>query len=717
MTSNPATAERVATHRSPFSGHPVHRLIGLEMNPTARPPLFDEPVWNLTGIANSAAQLKPSQLLFDFTVIPHPAWQLVARELMIALLCPAHPQVTTLPMARRTPLHPNTCRSRLFHLVPWLRWLAEQDVTSLRQVTQEHCDRYLQHLHDRRPSRATVMHNVLAIKDIALYGELFTADSYQPGFMPWQNRGANIVAGFSPRGENTTQPVPPELLNPGLHAALFLVQTVGPHLVGLLEQIQAARRRSPITAVPPRGELRDLITGHIQQGRPLPQLDPRRLAYRLSTGWHHKDPLLHVSFGELALAMSTKQFTAKIIEEMRPLLEHAVSVVGVQPAWARDAALVAAADGTRTVAWTEPLTAHGADQLAAMVFTACLFVTAAVSGMRSSELMELTTGSCTEPRELQPGLFRFALSSKRIKSEQWGGVPDEWIVIEPAYRAVELATRLAVFDTTRDPADPRVFGRFAFASRLRAFRNWIAGPAAARLGLQPIPAGPITISMLRRTLALELGHRPHGLLAAKTHLKHISVATTEGYTRRPGGAQARFHTEVTAAETAHKTQLAAASYRDYQKGKLPAGPGARALIDAFQHIDAQLDQQERTPPTVVAADRHIELLLKKKAATLHVQVANYCWFTDPGQALCLKLAGTPTATTPLAGLCDAARCPQATFHPQHREVWAGCADTTATFLRNPRLPAGEAARLGAEHARAQRVVEAIDAATNPGAGR
>jgi hypothetical protein len=298
-----------------------------------------------------------------------------------------------------------------------------------------------------------------------------------------------------------------------------------------------------------------------------------------------------------------------------------------------------------------------------------------------------------------------------------GRVPDEWTIIEPAYRAVELAIRLAAFDTTRDPADPRVFGRFAFGSRMRTFRRWINGPAGARLGLLPIPAGPITISMLRRTLALELGHRPHGLLAAKTHLKHISVATTEGYTRRPGGAQARFHAEVTAAEASHKTKLAAAVYQDYQAGKLPAGPGARTLIDTFQHVDTQLDQLQRTEPTVVASDRHIELLLKKKAATLHVQVANYCWFTDPTQALCLKLAGTPTAATPFAGLCDAARCPQATFHPQHRDVWAGCANTTATFLGNPRLPTGEAARLGGEHARAQRVVEAIDSATNPGAGR
>jgi hypothetical protein len=114
---------------------------------------------------------------------------------------------------------------------------------------------------------------------------------------------------------------------------------------------------------------------------------------------------------------------------------------------------------------------------------------------------------------------------------------------------------------------------------------------------------------------------------------------------------------------------------------------------------------------VVATDRHVELLLKKRAATLHIQPANYCWFTNPAKALYLKLAGTPTADQPLAGMCDAARCPQATFHAGHRDVWVGAAKTTETCLDNPRIPVGEKQRLAAEHDRAHRVIDAIDQAT------
>lgn len=180
---------------------------------------------------------------------------------------------------------------------------------------------------------------------------------------------------------------------------------------------------------------------------------------------------------------------------------------------------------------------------------------------------------------------------------------------------------------------------------------------------------------------------------------------------RPGGAQALFHAEMKAEEYKHKLELTAAAYRDYQKGKLPAGPGAKGLVSVFEHVDAELDARRAEQPTVVATDRHIELLLKKRADILHIQPANYCWFADPSKALCLILAGTPDADTPLAGMCDAARCPQATFHPEHRDTWAGCAGSTEAFLGNPRIPAGEKARLTAEHDRARKVIEAIDAAT------
>jgi hypothetical protein len=273
---------------------------------------------------------------------------------------------------------------------------------------------------------------------------------------------------------------------------------------------------------------------------------------------------------------------------------------------------------------------------------------------------------------------------------------------------VELAERL--HDDARDGAP--LFGRFAFEVRHQWLRNWVNGPSGQRLGLASIPDSPVTLRMLRRTLAIELAYRPGGLLAAKLHLKHISGATTEGYASRPGGAQAELLTEVNKHEAKRNLDLVWAEFRNYQQGVMPAGPGARELTDFFAHVDGKLALPDEHASTVVQRnDREVLNLLSKRANTLHLGAANYCWFTDPSRALCLKLAGTPHADRPLAGMCDSARCPQATHHPHHRPVWAEHAHRTATFLGSlgPTRKT-ERSRMQADHDRALRVLADIDQA-------
>ncbi|MGH3604293.1 MAG: hypothetical protein ACRDQI_09735, partial [Pseudonocardiaceae bacterium] len=200
--------------------------------------------------------------------------------------------------------------------------------------------------------------------------------------------------------------------------------------------------------------------------------------------------------------------------------------------------------------------------------------------------------------------------------------------------------------------------------------------------------------------------------AAKLHLKHIAVATTEGYASRPGGAQAELLAEVNKHEAERNLDMVWTEFRNYPQGIMPTGPGARELTEFFAHVDAKLVPGDAEAAKVQRSDRDVLNLLSKRADTLHLGAANYCWFTDPSRALCLKLAGTPHADRPLAGMCDSARCPQATHHSCHRPVWADHAQQTNTFLGNlgPTRKT-ERARLQADHDRAQRVLDAIDNAT------
>ncbi|PRX96240.1 hypothetical protein [Allonocardiopsis opalescens] len=711
MTTHPIHHETLA--QSPFSGQYVHELLDLDMEPAGPRPRFDDHRWDLRGVRDTPIQFHPLYLVWDFSEITQPHWQLLVREFLVALRAPRHAVIAQLPWALRDQLSLSTCAQRRIKAVAWLRWLAEEGVGHLGELTQQHCDRWL---HQRRADglRSTsLLCDIVVVKDLARYTEMFTADRYPTGFMPWSGTTASQVAGFKRGGENTTPPITDAVLGPALRAGLYLVETVGPHAAALAEHL-AARRSIPISDRRPRhDEYTELLADYIARGEPLPELDEHHVRERMAAGWNSDDPLLRVTFAELARDLRTRRFHAPELRRFREVTESAAAQVGVSPQWARDAALVCRADSGDRVPWSRPLTTAQVDDLTLIVFNAALFVTSTITGMRSGELMELNGESLLPPEEVTAGLMRFRLASTLIKGQQWGGVSDEWVVIEPAYRAVELAIRLAGAKTYLAAPRPResVFGRFNLTERFRAFRRWVNSPNGARLGLEPIPDGDITARMTRRSLSLEMAHRPHGLWAAKVHLKQVSVSTTEGYAARPGGAQGRLHAEMKREEHTHKLELTKAAYRAYRDGRFPVGPGARGLIAAFEHVDDELAKLDATPATVVATDRHVELLLKKRAAALHIQPANYCWFTDPAKALCLKLAGTPTADQPLAGLCDAARCPQATFNAEHREIWAGAAKTTETFLGNPRIPVGEKQRLTAEHDRARQVIAAIDHAT------
>jgi hypothetical protein len=170
--------------------------------------------------------------------------------------------------------------------------------------------------------------------------------------------------------------------------------------------------------------------------------------------------------------------------------------------------------------------------------------------------------------------------------------------------------------------------------------------------------------------------------------------------------------EVNKHESDRNLDLVLAEFRNYQQGILPAGPGARSLTEFFASIDEKLDAAAATPPKTQRSDRDVLNLLTKRAKVLHLGPANYCWFTDPSRALCLKLAGTPTADRPLVGMCDSARCPQATHHPRHRPVWAEHADKTKIFIGQlGTTHKTERTRLQADYDRALRVVAEIDAAT------
>ena len=715
--------------RSPFAGADICQQAGLTLPAGARRPMFDDDLWDFTDVSGLPVSMPLSDRRFSFTPITSPQWRMVAKELIFAMLAPRHEAVALLPRANRTPAHLHTASSRLDEASRFLNWLASQGVASLGEVGNHHCEAYLFHRRHVLDEHGTVVGErspgtrrraAQVIVDLLNYGELFTADRPDPGLRPWGGATATAIAEMpSGRAMNKTPPLSDDILRPMLAAALYLTSATGPHAAILNQQVREADQqwgrsapgefarlsRAPVT------EITRLLERYQHDGIPLPMLPGYLVSERLAAGWEQGDPLLTVGLNTLARQAGISQFILQWLTELREPIEAAVSAVGVQEMFARDGTLVDRADGQVQVPWTPPLHRLQAVALVGVVRTAAAAVIAAVSGMRASELMELQVGCRLLPGEPLPGLARYRLAGKLIKGQPPGGTRDEWVVIEPAYQAAGLAEQLH-----DDPADgDLLFGRIAFSIRYKWFQNWVNGPSGQRLGLAPIPGYPVNLRSLRRTLAIELAYRPGGVLAAKFQLKHIVTATTEGYASRPGGAQAELLAEVNQHESERNLALLWEEFRNYQQGIMPAGPGARELTDFFASIDAGLDPAQAPAAKVQRSDREIRSLLTKRASVLHLGTSNYCWFTDPARALCLRLAGNQAGDRPLIGMCDSARCPQATHHPCHRPVWAGHAENTQTFLGQlGRAQKTEKARLQAEYDRAARVLARIDEAAAAG---
>ncbi len=371
-----SAAVRQGHRGSPFAGADVCEHAGFTLPPGTRPVMFDDDVWDFTQVTGLPVQLPASTRRLDFTTIGTASWRLAGKELMFALLVPRHPAVIVLPRALRTPLHLQTCNGRLRETARLLDWMTGCGIASLQDLREEHCEEYL--LHRGRgdaagdgedtgapgpPTRNAV---VLTMLDLISYRDLFTADRVQSGLRPWGGRSASAVSGMNTgRHENTTQPVAEEVLQPMLAAALYLTGVLGPHVAGLAGQARMAREETRQLPKPKLARARDLLMvldRHRQEGDPLPRLAGHDIRQRLGSGWRQDDPLLPVSFNQLAVQAGFREFFHHWLPALRPAIEDAAAAVGTRPWWGRTAQHVQAAGGDTELPWTLPL--HGLEVIA-----------------------------------------------------------------------------------------------------------------------------------------------------------------------------------------------------------------------------------------------------------------------------------------------------------------------------------------------------------------
>ena len=287
-----------------------------------------------------------------------------------------------------------------------------------------------------------------AVADLVTHRELFTTDRVPAGLRPWGGAAPSVI-GEVPCGvgQNKTPPVSDSVLQPLLAAALYLTGTLGLHTPGLLAQVRDADQRWSLKhgdhVFSDRLPAREITRKYWKATRTRRAAAGGRRARHpeaAGDGWSPDDPLAPISLGLIARQAGFTQCWGQWIPHLRDRIEETLAAVGAEKPFGRNATTIGRADGEGTIPWTAPLDRLEAVALAGIVRTAAITLLAAVSGMRSSELMELEVGCCRPPEEHGPGLVRYRLASKVIKGQPLGGTPDEWVVIEPAYQAAQLSS-------------------------------------------------------------------------------------------------------------------------------------------------------------------------------------------------------------------------------------------------------------------------------------
>lgn len=371
---------------SAFAQVDVCELASLQLNAGAPRSLFDDDRWILTGLAKRHRSIQDWELEWDFTEILNPAWRVVTKEIVLALLAPRFGPVLQCPLAVRGVRSPRTANRTRMQLAAWFNWLSGKGIYALKDVTQELCEQYLEARSwsvpepdqpQRRLAPDTLSEIVRTMKLVPLYGELLSTDGHRPGFIPWPGKTAAQVVGAKSGRANRVPPVPDHILQPLLATCLYLVNDIGPHLADLLDELRAdtaAAADSPRCTVKHLPAMHDVLAQMRAAREPLPAISAQKAE---AVAEHaDRDPLAHLAANRLGRKIGVRELSRswayRHLKENPDLLELAAEA-GFVGAWARTAAPIPQADTREPVPWTKPLTDGDVEIMAGYVLTHASF--------------------------------------------------------------------------------------------------------------------------------------------------------------------------------------------------------------------------------------------------------------------------------------------------------------------------------------------------------
>lgn len=492
-------------------------------------PRFGDLAWNIAPLATRATHAERE---LDFADMPA-SWALPIREVMMVLAQPDHPRVIAAGVIRRAKPAPFGTLVRVFaHLRVIAAWAIARDLYGPATWTQTDADALLDDLragHHRENGGAltpdTVRHYVILIKQFRTFGPALTDGGL--AFQPWGGRSPNNVAEAVRPVENKTPPLRWDTWAPLVAASWAFVDRFSSDILGALAAAASLPRE-------PRGPSGPNALPAIRSWAARAGKVP--LHTGVGRGGHRRGQpntsLLSRQLGinDMTFKKNHGKYCAAAID-LVAAMTNAPERSCFGGIWA-PTVLVTLDDGTERT-WIDEIGRGELDLLVSILRASAYVLLASLTGMRDSEIQELTRDTSTS----QDGLP--AIASTQFKGEQSpNGRPRAWFGPPPVFRTLDVLQALSRHSTHLFARSESNAGNYLPARDIRRLISFVNGDPATRPGrghglglstIHPTSAANINQTALRRSFCVYAARYPGAELGLGIQLGHAALRTTTGY--------------------------------------------------------------------------------------------------------------------------------------------------------------------------------------------
>ncbi|MGW1277262.1 integrase [Streptomyces tsukubensis] len=480
-----------------------------------------------------------------------------------------------------------TCRE-------WMRlarWLHKLGVTELSSCTDAEWRAYAAERFSSGMSRESAVDICASLTDLWAFDQL-SAHPAGVTLPPWETEGIDDflpTADGSGGGENTAEPLDPDVLGPLLVWAIRLVEDFAEDILAAWAERQRIVAQAYDNTDTAAGliALEEFLLPLVREGGSLPAVG-----------------------GQLARSFIADTTGASLRQLNRLSVRLNLTTLATQqPGPCPLQVPITGQINSRP--WRESVDFGEAGQLMRHLGTAAAIICLYLTGMRPQEVQGLRSGCCPDPEPAADGAPGQALirDLHLIRSHHYKNVRDKdgnhvsagevretpWVAISPVVRAIRVLERIVpegelLFSATHHDflsrrGHPGALKNEALNKRIESFIVWANREALAQqLPEQAIPKDPhgaVGMGRFRRTLAWHVARRPGGLVALAVQYGHMRTVLDARTSSAYGSRSRRGIHSVLDVETALAAADTAARLRDRAAaGEKISGPAARRAVTA-----------------------------------------------------------------------------------------------------------------------------------------